>query len=425
MEGLKCVQWDSHTDHVKSLLQDLMITNNFADVTLVCEDLIMLRAHRNILSAGSQVLRDIFLFEDKNQLGGKQSVIHLRGVKHAVMQAILEYIYLGETAIPLDGTNDFLLAAIGLGVRDCIPNSSNDQNLNALQAVNQEGFSLNENVNLMEMDLTTKSENKIGKKEYIEYTTTPMKLDKTGQITNGFSEAISSFKPKEELVMSKWSTDPDLEINSELKEVNNQSNLKHQCSKCSKVLKNAYCLKKHESNVHVVSTKFPCEICAKSFANKASLSAHVMNIHERRQWFYCEQCDYKSVTKYGVQNHILAKHDKVQFECGQCDNKYSYLIQLKRHKETVHEGARFFCDSCSFQAAYKSDINVHKKIVHEGIRRKCDDCDYQSKHPRELRNHMKNQHKKNVSFKRGVFTQLEDSNSQLNSSDTGIKDDTN
>ena len=32
---------------------------------------------------------------------------------------------------------------------------------------------------------------------------------------------------------------------------------------------------------------------------------------------------------------------------------------------------------------------------------------------------------KNVSFKRGVFTQLEDSNSQLNSSDTGIKDDTN
>ena len=291
MEGLKCLQWDSHTDHVKSLLQDLMITNNFADVTLVCEDLIMLRAHRNILSAGSQVLRDIFLFEDKNQLGGKQSVIHLRGVKHAVMQAILEYIYLGETAIPLDGTNDFLLAAIGLGVRDCIPNSTDDQNLNALKAVKQEGFSLNENVNLMEMDLTTKSENKIGIKENT--TTTPMKLDKTGQITNGFSEAISSFKPKEELVMSKGSSEPDLEINSELKGVNNQSNLKHQCSKCSKVLKNAYCLKKHESNVHVVSTKFPCEICAKSFANKFSLSAHVMNIHERRQWFYCEQCDYK------------------------------------------------------------------------------------------------------------------------------------
>ena len=142
MEGLKCLQWDSHTDHVKSLLQDLMITNNFADVTLVCEDLIMLRAHRNILSAGSQVLRDIFLFEDKNQLGGKQSVIHLRGVKHAVMQAILEYIYLGETAIQLDGTNDFLLAAKDLGLRNCSekqtqkvdvdPNMSNDQNLDSL-----------------------------------------------------------------------------------------------------------------------------------------------------------------------------------------------------------------------------------------------------------------------------------------------------
>ena len=47
MEEPKWLQWDSHTAHVRSLLQDLMITNNFSDVTLVCEDLTMLRAAGN------------------------------------------------------------------------------------------------------------------------------------------------------------------------------------------------------------------------------------------------------------------------------------------------------------------------------------------------------------------------------------------
>ena len=44
------------------------------------------------------------------------------------LQSILEYIYLGETAVPVDGTNAFLLAAKSLGVKDCIgrPHFKND-----------------------------------------------------------------------------------------------------------------------------------------------------------------------------------------------------------------------------------------------------------------------------------------------------------
>ena len=450
MEGLKCLQWNSHTAHVRSLLQDLMITNNFSDVTLVCEDLTMLRAHRNILSAGSQVLKDIFLFEDKSQLGGKQSVIHLRGVKHKVMQAILEYIYLGETAITQDRTNDFLLAAKGLGVRDCTEkvtqnvivdsNISNDQNLNSLK------------INTMEMDLDIKTENQISIDEI--NTTTLKKLDKPGQITIGFNEAISNFKIKDEVVMANVSNEIDSHNDSEDGGVDNTSNIKHQCSICGEVFENAFCLKTHEKNVHSVkrkrvscqqcdytcnqpnrlkshinivhnNIKYPCEICGKLFANNLSLSAHVTNIHERNQIFYCEQCDYKAVTKFGLQNHILTKHDKVIFECNQCDKKYSYIQQLDVHKKAVHEGSKFCCDSCNFQAAYKADLRSHKKIVHEGIRRKCDECDYQSKHTRELRNHMKKKHQKIVSFKKGVFSQLEDSNPRLNSADTDTGTDTN
>ena len=120
MEDLKYLQWDSHSSHFRGLLQELITTSNFADVTLVCEGQRMFRAHRNILSAGSKVLKDIFLFEDKLKIGGQQqSVVHLRGVKQGEMKAILEYIYLGETTLPADETNNFLLAAKGLGLMDC------------------------------------------------------------------------------------------------------------------------------------------------------------------------------------------------------------------------------------------------------------------------------------------------------------------
>ena len=101
------------------------------------------------------------------------------------------------------------------------------------------------------------------------------------------------------------------------------------------------------------------------------------------------------------------------------------LPNLKGTKNQCMKVPGSIWDACSFQAAYKSDIGTHMKIVHEGIRKKCDECDYQSKHTRELRNHMKKQHKKNVSFKKGVFNSSElttavESNPPLNTNDTDI-----
>ena len=464
MEGPKYMQWDSHSDNFRRFLQELIITKNFADVTLVCEDQSIFRAHRNILSAGSQVLKDIFLLEDKLKIGSQQSVVHLRGVDKEEMQAILEYIYLGETTIPEDGTNTFLVAATGLGLKDCTEKSMQMENPN-LNNDHAYGSNCDD-----DSPLETKTEHA---KQMDDSVSTTQNMDlpnKPRQITIGFDEVISSSKVKDE-VAEEIQQCPDCEFESSDKNVfkthiefahdgvnyychdcdfkttvsneldfhidsehNGQDvSTNHQCAHCGKVFSSAKSLSKHEKRVHLEkrekiscrqctyqvfgqnamyrhiqsvhkNIKYPCETCGKLYPSNYALKCHVMKIHDKSVVLECDKCDYKTNCQGNLKLHISAKHDKVEFNCDLCDNKYSYLTRLKAHKRSVHEGKRYSCDSCSFQAAYKADVKTHKKIVHEGIRKKCDECDYQSKHTRELRNHMEKQHQKKVSFKEGSHT---------------------
>ena len=57
--------WHTYPDHLKGMMKDMMENNNFADVTLICEDKKKIRAHKNILSACSPILKDI-LSADKS-----------------------------------------------------------------------------------------------------------------------------------------------------------------------------------------------------------------------------------------------------------------------------------------------------------------------------------------------------------------------
>ena len=70
----------------KSLLQEA----DFSDVTLVCEDGTLIKAHKVILSSGSEFFRSLLL---KNQ--HPNPLIYLRlGAEH--LQALVGFIYTGE-----------------------------------------------------------------------------------------------------------------------------------------------------------------------------------------------------------------------------------------------------------------------------------------------------------------------------------------
>ena len=116
--------WQTYTDHLKSMMKDLMMKEDFSDVTLVTEDKKHIKANINILSACSPVFKDI-LKKDKNS----NQIIYLRGIQYSEMESILQFIYLGEAKFYEERMNEYLGLFISLEIKElCNPESkSNDE----------------------------------------------------------------------------------------------------------------------------------------------------------------------------------------------------------------------------------------------------------------------------------------------------------
>ena len=68
-----CLQWNDFQDNIKSAFGDLREDNDFADVTLACEDGQGMEAHRVILASASPLFKRL-LSRNKHT----HPLIHLR-----------------------------------------------------------------------------------------------------------------------------------------------------------------------------------------------------------------------------------------------------------------------------------------------------------------------------------------------------------
>ena len=113
MEEKYNLTWSSFTSHSRELFTGLLETGDLTDVTLVCDDLQELRAHKLILSGCSPVLRRI-IFSHPHA----QPVIHLRGTPYEDMRALVQFMYLGETAVAQHRVIKFLNLARDFGMKE-------------------------------------------------------------------------------------------------------------------------------------------------------------------------------------------------------------------------------------------------------------------------------------------------------------------
>ena len=82
--------WHTYSDHLKSMMKQLMMNEDFSDVTLVTEDKKQIRANVNILSACSPVFKEIF---KKERMSITSTVMYLRGIQFSEMESIMQFIY--------------------------------------------------------------------------------------------------------------------------------------------------------------------------------------------------------------------------------------------------------------------------------------------------------------------------------------------
>ena len=106
------LHWNNFQDHTREMLQELCITENYSDVTLVSDDQTLFPAHKFLLSSCSSTFRNIF--ESKMN----QTCVYLRGIPKESLEAILQFMYLGETSFSSDHLNKFMEVAKDLDVKE-------------------------------------------------------------------------------------------------------------------------------------------------------------------------------------------------------------------------------------------------------------------------------------------------------------------
>ena len=105
--------WQTYSDHLKSMMKELMMNEDYSDVTLVTEDKKQIKANIHILSACSPVFKDFLKKENKSS-----TIMYLRGIQYSEMESIMQFIYLGKTTFYEERMDEFLSVAKSLEIKE-------------------------------------------------------------------------------------------------------------------------------------------------------------------------------------------------------------------------------------------------------------------------------------------------------------------
>merc|ERR1712212_265614 len=101
-----CLKWNDFQENAINAFGNLREDNNFADVTLACEDGQQVEAHKVILAASSPFFKTL-LGRNKHP----HPMIYMRGVKSDDLLAKVDFLYRGEANVFQENLDSFLAIA--------------------------------------------------------------------------------------------------------------------------------------------------------------------------------------------------------------------------------------------------------------------------------------------------------------------------
>lgn len=392
--------WPTFNQHISETLKQMMVNNEFTDVTLICEDQKQVSAHKNILSACSPVLRNIF------RMNTIQSpIIYLKGIQSSEIEAMLNFIYLGETACSSDRKIEFLNVARSFeiqGLARLILDMDEDDEEEAPKPPINEDFSpmamedepMEEKVHPDYDEEEDEDEEVIDEQELKELLGTS-----TEQQTEGNKkEHTKKIRPKKEaskriMKQAKQSTvqeQPFPELANMDTEVEKTM---FKCSNCPSEFSTSSGLLVHVKAKHSDGTRFKCDQCDEEYVYQTDLTRH-QSKHNSDKMVKCdfEQCQYQSNRPDKVKLHKQTIHQGIKFPCNHCEYKAMSPCDLRKHVRGRHEGIRYTCDRCDHISFDKSTLKKHVLAIHEGVRFSCDQCERSFTLKSSLAAHKKKKH---------------------------------
>ena len=334
------LSWHAYSDHLKSMMKELMINGDFADVTLVTEDKKHIKAHMNILSACSPVFR--FIFPNEKNLN---PVIYLRGINFYEMEVIMQFIYLGEATFYEERINEVLSVAKSLEIKK-LYNAETE---------------MSDNLNAESSPYHTQLDREIN--------------EKTDQ-----SNSNSGQEMKEESLQSKY-----------------------ECEECHRRYESRQGLDYHKKSSHD-GVRYACNHCDYKASHHSILTAHIKNMHkgDRHEELTVDSStkghiqsndEFKEQPdQYVIIRGQAIKEKKTQWPCEQCHKIYNNRQGLHFHKKSSHGGIRYPCNQCDYETSRHYQLTAHVKNIHEGIKYACIHCEFKCESKESVEQHILEMH---------------------------------
>jgi len=268
------IDWNEHSVNFRESLMELRENDHFLDVTLVCDDDIQIKAHKNILSVSSNFFRNVLR---KNP--HPHPLIYLKGLEHSDLLAMVEFMYSGKVEIAQDNLDRFLASAQDLKIKGLFDKQE--------ESIEKKGKVLGTN------------KNKIDFKKSIERVSIPLVDENcsTGTVDelllpNAYLVENTSFteddgKPNDEpIIGDDGRVAPKQESNGFVELFDDSSDLNDKklsliekkdkvwhCKVCGKTTKHVHQIKNHVE-IHIEGISVDCSFCGKFYKSRSVLSTH-------------------------------------------------------------------------------------------------------------------------------------------------------
>ena len=234
---------------------------DFTDVTLACEDDHQVEAHKVILAASSPFFHNM-LKRNKHT----HPLIYMRGIKSEDLEAIVDFLYYGETNIYHENLETFLYIA---------------QELN-LKGLNQTQVKSREEAQDQYNEITKRPFTNENNSDTNKHKVICNSSKDEGYIGTDATDAL----PKEELSGEMMELDDKIRALM----VRGENMIKRQnkmirvyvCKVCGKEGASMN-IKSHIEARHIEGLLIPCDLCAKTFRSRSSLSKHNLRNHHQSQ----------------------------------------------------------------------------------------------------------------------------------------------
>ena len=291
------------------MLQDMMSSDTFTDVTLICDDQKQLKVHKVILSAFSSVFKNIFT---QNNL----PLIYLRGIDYSEMESIIQFIYLGETAFYEERLEVLLKVAKDLDIKLLSKDDSTKPvNIEHLK----KDFSIPIN--------NTHKNNDLADRVYNEDITNNVFEEETEQTT-------TCYENNESTNIYSGQTSEDSMYHDIIEKAPKNDN---------------YAIIKHTEGGHESMSYKQISLCLNS-----------------KGYYECNQCEKQFKQSMGLSNHFESVHVGVKYKCKKCEKEFAWKAAMNRHIKTKHDGFKYICAYCNFKAPRLDNLKNHTELEHSG-----------------------------------------------------------